>query len=147
MVSAFTLAHSVTLSLASLDLLTLPSRWVESAIAASVALAALNNLLPLFRRRRPAVAFAFGLIHGCGFAAVLADLGLPPGALAASLLGFNLGVEIGQLAIVAAFLPLAFLLRRSWFYRQLLGGASALIAMLAGVWLLERAFDLKLAPF
>jgi len=145
-VTAFTLAHSLTLTLASLHVLALPSRWVESAIAASVVVAALNNLFPLFRGRRPLAAFAFGLIHGFGFASVLADLGLPQGALALSLAGFNVGVELGQLAIVAAFLPLAFLMRRTWFYRQVMSTGSALIALVALVWLVERAFDLKVMP-
>ncbi|GJI97463.1 membrane protein [Duganella caerulea] len=143
-VTAFTLAHSLTLTLASLSLISLPSRWVESAIAASVLLAALNNIYPLFRGRRPLAAFGFGLIHGFGFASVLVDLGLPQGALLASLFGFNLGVEIGQLCIVATFLPLAFALRDSWFYRRLLTGGSMAIALVAMVWLAERAFDLKL---
>ena len=142
-VTAFTLAHSLTLTLASLHVLSLPSRWVESAIAASVALAALNNLWPLFRGRRWVAAFVFGLVHGFGFAGVLADLGLPRSALVLSLFGFNVGVEIGQLAIVGVFLPLAFALRKTWFYRQLLTTGSALIAMIAAVWLVERAFDLK----
>ena len=143
-VTAFTLAHSLTLSLASLHVLSLPSRWVESAIAASVVLAALNNLWPLFRGRRPAAAFVFGLIHGFGFAGVLADLGLPQSGLLLSLFGFNVGVEIGQLAIVGVFLPLAFALRKTWFYRQLLSTGSALIVLIAAVWLIERAFDLKI---
>ncbi len=142
-VTAFTLAHSITLSLASLSLVSLPSRWVESAIAASVILAALNNLLPLFRGKRPA-AFAFGLIHGFGFASVLRDLGLPQGSLLASLLGFNVGVEIGQLAIVAAFLPVAWLLRKTWLYRQVLTVGSLAIALVACVWLVERIADIKL---
>jgi hypothetical protein len=145
-VTAFTLAHSLTLTLASLQVLALPSRWVESAIAASVVLAALNNLVPLFRGRRPVAAFVFGLIHGFGFASVLADLGLPQGALALSLAGFNVGVELGQLAIVAAFLPLAFLMRRTWLYRQVMTSGSVAIALLAAVWLVERAFDLKVMP-
>lgn len=144
-VTAFTLAHSLTLTLAALGALSLPSRLFESAIAASVVLAALNNLWPLVHRWRAAVAFAFGLIHGFGFASVLADLGLPQDALVVSLVGFNVGVELGQLAIVAAFLPLAHALRRGLFYRRVvLGGGSALIALLAMVWLAERAFDLKL---
>lgn len=145
-VTAFTLAHSLTLTLASLHVLALPSRWVESAIAASVVVAALNNLFPIFKGKRPLAAFAFGLIHGFGFASVLADLGLPQGALALSLLGFNVGVELGQLAIVAVFLPFAFLTRRTWFYRQLTSTGSALIALVAAVWLVERAFDLKVLP-
>ena len=143
-VTAFTLAHSITLTLASLSLVSLPSRWVESAIAASVILAALNNLLPLFRGKRPVAAFAFGLIHGFGFASVLRDLGLPQGALLASLFGFNVGVEIGQLAIVAAFLPVAWLLRKTWFYRQVLTVGSLAIALVAAVWLVERIADIKL---
>jgi len=147
-VTAFTVAHSITLSLATLGFVSLPSRWVESAIAASVVLAALNNVRPLFEGRRWMVAFCFGLIHGFGFASVLADLGLPQGALALALVGFNVGVELGQLAIVAMFLPLAYALRRTVFYRRvvLLGG-SLLIALLAAVWFTERAFNLKLLPF
>ena len=147
-VTAFTVAHSITLSLATLGWISLPSRWVESAIAASVVLAALNNVWPVFHGRRWIVAFGFGLIHGFGFASVLADLGLPQGALALALLGFNVGVELGQLAIVAAFLPLAYLLRRSAFYqRAVMRAGSLLIAALAATWLVERVFDLKLLPF
>ena len=147
-VTAFTVAHSITLSLATLGVVALPSRLVESAIAASVLLAALNNVVPLFHGRRWMVAFAFGLVHGFGFASVLIDLGLPQGTLALALVGFNLGVEGGQLAIVAVFLPLAFWLRRGWFYQRLVMlGGSTLIAGLAGVWLVERMFDLKLLPF
>ncbi len=147
-VTAFTLAHSITLSLAVLGWVSLPSRLVESSIAASVVLAALNNVFPLFHGRRWMVAFVFGLLHGFGFASVLADLGLPQQALALALLGFNLGVEVGQLAIVAVFLPLAYALRRSGFYRHaVMVGGSLLIALLAGVWFVERAFELKLMPF
>jgi len=147
-VTAFTLAHSITLSLATLGFVSLPSRWVESAIAASVVLAALNNVWPLLHRRRWTVAFGFGLIHGFGFASVLIDLGLPREALALALVGFNLGVEGGQLAIVAAFLPLAFALRRTAFYRRaVMVGGSLLIATLAGLWLVERAFEVKLLGF
>ncbi|NEX60411.1 HupE/UreJ family protein [Noviherbaspirillum galbum] len=147
-VTAFTVAHSITLTLASLHFVSLPSRLVESTIAASVVLAALNNIFPLFRERRWAMAFVFGLIHGFGFASVLSDLGLPSDALALSLVGFNLGVEVGQLAIVAGFLPIAYLLRHTAFYRRgvLLGG-SLLIAAVASAWLIERAFDLKFMPF
>lgn len=146
-VTAFTVAHSITLSLATLDVVSLPSRWVEATIAASVVIAALNNVFPLFPERRWIMAFVFGLIHGFGFASVLGDLGLPQDALVLALVGFNLGVEGGQLAIVAVFLPLAFALRDTMFYRRvvLLGG-SLLIALLAAVWFAERAFDLKLLP-
>jgi hypothetical protein len=144
-VTSFTVAHSITLSLAALSVIALPSRLVESTIALSVVLAALNNLKPVVAERRWAVAFAFGLIHGFGFASVLADLGLPQGALLTALVGFNLGVEAGQLAIVGAFLPLAFYMRGSWFYQRVIFTlGSAAIALVAAVWLAERALDVKL---
>ena len=144
-VTAFTVAHSITLSLAALGLISLPSRLVESAIALSVVLAAANNVWPVVAHRRWVVAFCFGLIHGFGFASVLAELGLPSDALALSLLGFNLGVESGQLVIVAAFLPLAFALRHTAFYRKgIFVGGSLLTMLVAGVWLVERVFDIKL---
>lgn len=146
-VTAFTLAHSLTLSLAAMQLLALPSRWVESLIAASVAVAALNNLWPLAALRRWAAAFGFGLLHGFGFAGVLAGLGLGGQSRVLALVGFNLGVELGQLAIVAVFLPLAYRLRATAFYRRMvLTGASAGIALLALVWFVERAFAPSLAP-
>jgi hypothetical protein len=142
-VTAFTLAHSITLSLAVLGFVSLPSRFVESVIAASVVLAALNNLRGTVEKRRWVMAFVFGLVHGFGFASALADLGLPQGALALALVGFNVGVELGQLAIVAAFLPLAFWLRRTVFYRVgVLQVGSIVIAILASWWFLQRAFDL-----
>lgn len=144
-VTAFTLAHSITLSLAALKVVVLPSRLVESSIALSVMLAAANNLHPLIERRRWLVAFAFGLIHGFGFASVLADLGLPPGALVLSLLGFNLGVEFGQLAIVAGFLPLAYRLRLTPFYRRVvMFGGSLATLLLASTWCVERVFDVRI---
>jgi hypothetical protein len=144
-VSAFTVAHSITLSAATLGLVHLPSRPVESIIAASVILAALNNVFPLLPGRRWMVAGVFGLIHGFGFASVLTDLGLPPGALASALVGFNLGVELGQLALVSLFLPLAYVLRASFFYRYTLRVAGSVsVAGLASMWLVERAFNLRL---
>ena len=147
-VTAFTLAHSITLTVATLGWLRPPSRLVESVIAASVVVAALNNLRPLVHERRWLVAFGFGLVHGFGFASVLADLGLPRGALALALLGFNLGVEVGQLAIVAAFLPPAYALRRTGFYRRtVFVGGSLAVAVLAAAWLIERAFGVALLPF
>jgi hypothetical protein len=147
-VTAFTVAHSITLSLATLGFVALPSRWVEAAIALSVVLAALNNVWPLFHGRRWMVAFCFGLIHGFGFASVLQDLGLPREALALALVGFNVGVELGQLAIVAVFLPLAFAVRRTTFYqRGVLVGGSLLIVFVAGIWLAERVFNFKVLPF
>jgi hypothetical protein len=144
-VTSFTVAHSITLSLAALGLVSLPSRLVESAIAFSVVLAALNNLKPVVNQRRWLIAFVFGLIHGFGFASVLAELGLPADTLVLSLVGFNVGVEAGQLAIVAVFLPVAFWLRNTGLYRQgVFVGGSLLTLLIALVWLAERALDLKL---
>jgi hypothetical protein len=146
-VTAFTVAHSLTLSLAAVDIVRLPSRLVESTIAASVVLAGLGNLYPTMMSCRWLVAFGFGLIHGFGFAAVLTELGLPHGSLLLSLVSFNLGVEIGQFAIVAAFLPLAFLIRRSWSYpRLVLTGGSLAVVAIALVWFTDRAFDVQLFP-
>jgi hypothetical protein len=144
-VTSFTAAHSITLSLAALGIVSLPSRLVESAIALSVILTAANNLWPLVNHRRWLLAFGFGLIHGFGFASVLAELGLPADALALSLLGFNAGVEVGQMVIVVGFFPVAFLLRNTGFYlRGLFVMGSWLTLLVAMVWLLERVFDLKL---
>ncbi len=141
-VTAFTAAHSVTLSLAALGVLSLPSRIVESAIAASVVLAALNNLVPVVRADRWLVAFALGLLHGFGFSSTLADLGLDSARLLPTLVGFNLGVELGQSALVALFVPLAFLVRRSGPYRWgALQLGSVVISVVAAIWLYERAFN------
>ena len=146
-VTSFTVAHSITLSLAALGVISLPSRLVESAIAASVALAAANNLRPVVGSGRWIVAFLFGLIHGFGFASVLTDLGLPKESLLLALVGFNLGVEVGQLAIVSAFLPFAFALRSTLFYRKLvMSGGSAIVLAVALVWLAERALNFKILP-
>jgi hypothetical protein len=143
--TSFTVAHSITLSLAALSVIVLPSRLVESTIALSVVLAALNNVWPLVHGRRWLVAFGFGLIHGFGFASVLADLGLPREALLLALVGFNIGVELGQLAIISVFLPVAFALRATWAYRRVVFiGGSAAIALIAALWLVERAFDVRL---
>jgi hypothetical protein len=140
-VTAFTVAHSLTLGIAVLGIVSLPPRFVESAIAVSVVVAALNNLRPVVLRARALAAFGFGLVHGFGFAGALGDLGLPDGALLLSLASFNVGVEVGQLAIVAVFLPAAFALRATTLYRSVVvkAGSSA-IAVVALMWFVERAF-------
>ncbi|MEO6689478.1 MAG: HupE/UreJ family protein [Dokdonella sp.] len=144
-VSAFTVSHSITLSLAALGMIGLPSRLVESGIALSVLLAALNNIWPQVTRSAWVLAFFFGLVHGFGFASVLNDLGLPRDALAISLAGFNIGVEFGQLTVVLIVVPLIFLVRQRRFYRPvvLVGGSSA-IALVAAVWFLQRALGFGL---
>ena len=142
-VTFFTLAHSVTLSLAALDVITLPSRFVESVIAGSIVVAAWANLMPRLGIREAALAFAFGLFHGFGFATVLGDLGLGREHMVLSLLGFNIGVELGQLAIICALFPLLFLLRKTTAYGWIMRGGSLALIGLASIWLVERAFDVN----
>jgi hypothetical protein len=140
-VTAFTLAHSITLSLAALDVVHLPSRLTESVIAASIIVAALNNIFPLVTEARARIAFAFGLLHGFGFASVLSEMGLPAGARIISLVAFNAGIEAGQLAVVVLVMPLVYLLRRRVLYRNaLLPWGSGAIAALALLWFIQRAF-------
>jgi len=144
-VTAFTLAHSITLSSAALELIVLPSRWVESAIAATVVLAAVNNLFPIVRVRLWLIAFCLGLIHGFGFAGVLAGLDLPSASLVLALAGFNLGVESGQLAFVLVVMPIALVFRDNRFYRHtVVTFGSLAVAAIATVWLLERSLGLTL---
>ena len=142
-VTAFTVAHSLTLSLAALGILQASPSVIEPAIAASVLLAAAANLWPPLASRlggeRWAVAFGLGLLHGFGFSSVLAELDLPRGSLLSALLGFNLGVELGQIALVLLFVPVAFALRHTGGYRRLgLQAGSALTALVAAWWLVER---------
>jgi len=145
-VSAFTLAHAFTLSLASLDLLRLPTRLTESLVAATIVFAAANNLWPMVRRRLWVVAFVFGLIHGAGYASVLGDLGLNAWTLVVALLGFNLGVEGMQVAVAALWVPLAYRLRNQVGYQWgVVGGGSLLVAALGTIWFVERAFNLRFA--
>ena len=140
-VTAFTVAHSVTLSLAVLDVVTLPSRWVESAIALSIFYVAAENVWrgTASLRNRWLVTFGFGLVHGMGFASALREMRLPQANVAASLVGFNVGVEIGQLAVVIlACLALDVLRNRTWApsFRQ---GVSLATALVGAVWFVERA--------
>ena len=138
-VTAFTVAHSITLSLAALGVVRLPSRLVETVIAGSIVVAALNNLRPMVTAKTWGIAFGFGLIHGFGFATVLAELGLNRASLVRALVGFNLGVEAGQLVVVGAFLPVAYALHRRPIYRSLvLRGGSVAVALLAAWWMIER---------
>lgn len=144
-VTAFTIAHSITLTLAALGLVSLPSRLIETLIAASVVVAAANNLFPVLERDRWTAAFALGLLHGFGFSATLNDVGLSGRALLSTLFGFNAGVEIGQLSIVAVFVPLAYALRKTRAYsRVVVRGGSAVIIVIASTWLVERAFGVSL---
>jgi hypothetical protein len=131
MVTAFTLAHSLTLALSVLKIVTLPAAIVEPVIALSIAYVAFENLaLQGAPSRRWAVSFVFGLVHGFGFAGALAEVGLPTAGLASALVGFNLGVEAGQLLVVALLLPLMVWLQRfPWEPRLVKVSSSAILAV------------------
>jgi hypothetical protein len=138
-VTAFTLAHSLTLTLAGLGLVRVSSQVIEPAIAASVALAAAFNLLRKHASEEAVLAFALGLLHGFAFSSALTDAGLSGGALVSSLLGFNLGVELGQLVIVAVFVPLSLGLRRARIdSAAVLRWGSSGVLLLALFWFCER---------
>jgi hypothetical protein len=143
-VTCFTIAHTVTLSLAALGIVELPSRLVESIIAFSIALAAFHNIRPLVNGREWIIAFGFGLFHGFGFASVLAEKGLGGDYLVLSLFGFNLGVEIGQLAIILLLFPVLFLLRKTSFYKIILIAGSVFLIFVSIYLFVERAFDIDL---
>ena len=147
-VTAFTVAHSMTLGLAALKLVSLTPAFIEPAIAATIVLAALDNVLPIFPVRRVVVAFFFGLVHGFGFASVLAELELPRADFAWALLQFNLGIEAGQLAIVLVATTVLFTLRR-WpgYARVVIGGGSAVAIGIGALWFIERTANVSILPF
>ncbi|PTT86866.1 hypothetical protein DBR42_12860 [Pelomonas sp. HMWF004] len=137
----------MTLGLAASGTLNPPSRWVESLIALTVLLTALDNLRPFMPGPRWVMVGLFGLVHGIGFAGPLQDLGLRGRELIGPLLGFNAGVELGQLAVVALLLPLALALRRQRVYRRwIVPLGSGAIAVLALLWCVQRSCELQLLP-
>ena len=144
-VTVFTLAHSITLALAALDIAAIPSRVVESVIAISIAIAAFDILIPIFRHRVGWIVFGFGLFHGFGFASVLVEMGIPNNYLVPSLLGFNIGVEMGQLILVFVAFPFLYAIRSMVLYRRLVLPASAIgLIVIALYWFTERAFEIDL---
>jgi hypothetical protein len=143
-VTAFTLAHSLTLGLAFFGVLALPAQWVEVAIALSVFAAAWNNLRPFLPGRGWTMALSFGLIHGLGFAGALRNLALPTRSRGLALAAFNVGVELGQIVIVAALLPLLFAASRHAWYVRAMSIGSLVIAWLAALWVLQRGFGISL---
>ena len=146
-VSAFTVAHSITLGLAALKIVSLPSWFIDPAIAATIVLAALDNIWPIFPVRRIVVTFCFGLIHGFGFATVLSELNLPTADFALALLQFNVGLEIGQLVIVVVATTVLFGLRDWPRYRPLVVRGGSLAAMVfAAIWFVERTANLSILP-
>lgn len=137
-VTVFTIAHSVSLSLAALDIVKLPSRPVEIIIALSILVMAVNNLRP-FLPGRWLVIFFFGLFHGLGFAIVMGHLTFRMVDLVKVMVTFNIGVELGQLAIVLVVFPALFLLRKQpWFVPVVVRGGSVVIAAIAAYWLVDR---------
>ena len=145
-VTAFTVAHSITLCLAALEIVRLPSEWIEAGIALSIVYVAAEN----FWLKRPdyrwTITFAFGLVHGFGFANVLRELGLPTHGLVASLFAFNAGVEIGQVGIVALVFPLIAWLGRQSYQRTVVLVVSAVIGLFGVGWFVERIFGLEYMP-
>lgn len=141
-VSVFTIAHTITLGLATLDLVAAPSHVVEPIIAASIAVVAIENIFfPGYRHVRLLVVFFFGLIHGLGFAGALSAFDLDPTSLVIGLLGFNVGVEFGQLAVIALVFGATFWLTEEKVYRKwVVVPGSALIALMGIYWTIERVF-------
>lgn len=145
-ITAFTLAHSITLCLAVLEIINLPSRLVESTIALSVCIAAINNIAPIINEKQIwKVAFVFGLIHGLGLSSVLTDIGLDHQTLAISLVSFNIGVEAGQMAVVVISLSILYSIRKTFFYYPLVVNIGSLATILISfLWFIERAFNLMI---
>ncbi len=142
-VTIFTVAHSMTLLLAALDFVALPSRLVESVIALSIILVALNNIFGKVREGSLPIILGLGLFHGLGFASVMGHLPFRMVDLLKIVIGFNIGVELGQVAIVAVIFPILFLLRKTSFYQPIiLKGVSAVLVLIAGWWFVQRAFGL-----
>lgn len=139
-VSAFTLAHTVTLALGALGWVNVPGSIVEPLIAASIVAVAVENIVSGgLSKWRPLVIFGFGLLHGLGFASVLGDFGLPEGQFIPALLGFNIGVELGQLAVIAVAFALVFwAVRKEWYRRVIAIPASLVIAAIGAYWVVER---------
>ena len=143
-VTLFTIAHSITLLLASRGWVSMPSRLVESIIALSVLIVALNNLYPVLKKHIWPLVFCFGLFHGLGFASALQEILITGRYKLTSLIGFNVGVELAQLAIVIVTFPILYLCRETALYRRLiLPGVSGGVSLLAMWWLLTRAFGFE----
>jgi hypothetical protein len=145
-VTSFTLAHSITLILAALEVVQLPARLVEAGIAATIIYVALENFWVKGARHRWVLTFFFGLIHGFGFANVLREMGLPATGLVRCLISFNVGVELGQLVIVLLLLPLALALGRWRHGSTAVKALSAVILLFGAAWFIERAFGLGFMP-
>lgn len=142
--TAFTVAHATTMTLAVLGTVDVPARIVEPAVALTIVLTAVDNLRPVLPRLRWAVVFAFGLIHGLAFATALEPMQVPGLRLAAALVSFNLGIEAGQLALAALLVPLAYSLRRAPLYPRVIVAVSVAAIVLGAIWLVDRIFLIDL---
>lgn len=144
-VTLFTIAHSITLALASLRIVELPGALIETIIAGSIVVAALDNIVPIFKGRIGWIVFGFGLFHGLGFASVLSHLTLSQASLATTLVGFNLGVEIGQIAIICVVFPVLYALRKKTAYPNWVQrGLSSVLIVMGVVWMIERTLDVTI---
>ena len=143
-VTMFTVAHTITLTLGGLGIVEFPAAFVETVIALSIALAALHNIVPQFANKEWLIAFGFGLFHGFGFAGLLSDLGLTQSRRIVSLLGFNIGIEIGQAIIILLIFPSLYLLRRTRFYLGAMYVGSGVLTVVAAGWALDRALGIDL---
>ncbi len=147
-VTGFTLGHSVTLIAAGLNLVRIDSRLTESVIALSIVVVGVENLIRKEVRWRGVTATLFGLVHGFGFASVLAETELPPRGTVWALLSFNVGIELAQLSIViVAFPALALSARKDWYEKGLLKPISGIVALLAAIWFIKRATGAEFFPW
>ena len=146
-ITAFTVAHSITLLLAAMQIINLNSRFVESVIALSICYVAVENLFAKQVNYRWLVTFVFGLVHGFGFASVLQEFVKGKSNLVLSVVSFNVGVEMGQLMIFIVLVPLLYLIRKKFTIRRVTAVASVAIFILGFIWFIDRIFNLQMVPF
>ncbi|MCJ8013436.1 HupE/UreJ family protein [Paenibacillus sp. KQZ6P-2] len=140
-ITAFTIAHSITLTLAALELIPVFPKWIEAGIALTIAYVAMENFFVKTSKWRWALTFAFGLIHGLGFATAISEIGFDQTYTALSLLSFNVGIEVGQLLVVALVLPFLLKLQSNEkYYRPFFYSTSACIFAVATIWFFQRLF-------
>ncbi len=145
-ITSFTIAHSITLFLAVMDIIAVPSKWVEALIALTIVYVAVENQWFRSPRHRPTITFFFGLIHGLGFAGSLSEIQLPKDSFLAALFSFNLGVELGQVVVFLCVFPFLLLFKQLVQKRRFVQGVSVGISLLGCLWFIERIFDLEI-PF
>jgi hypothetical protein len=144
-VTAFTISHSITLSLSMFKIVQPDERIIETLIAFSVLITALLNIKPI-KLKTWLLAFGFGFIHGFGFANALKELNLPKQDFAITIFSFNIGVEIGQIIIVLAILPIIYIFRKNILYKYFIIGASIIVAIISILWIIDRWWQLHFMP-